>query len=339
MTCDCSAKMRRVPSVAAAAVLILALVGCQSVRPKRVHRPAPRAPVMLVHGFSGYRHLPVVGGYFHEVKERLEQEGATVFIPNLPPYSSSEARATFLAAAIADALRETGAKSVHLIAHSQGGIDSRYLIQDLKMGHQVASLTTISTPHNGTPVLELISQLPFFVTAPVFGSLGWAIDSIQGEDTGSVNVDGAFSAMTPVSMVAFNQNHPLDHDVPTFSIAGVTGPHQNGCEDGTWGLPHFWDAPDYRVVPTWLMVRGDPNHPRASDGVVPVDSAKFGTFLGCIPADHFDQMGNGMEIGASADAKVLDHLTFFADYVARLRSLEDTGNIASVTAPLPLPAL
>lgn len=298
-----------------------------------------RAPILLVHGFSGYRDLPVMGGYFNAVAERLRADGFSVFTPALPPYSPTETRAPFLAAAIDDALKETGAKRVHLIAHSQGGIDARYVIQDLGYESKVETLTTISTPHRGSPVLDVVSYLPTFVSWPLFGTLAWAIDSAQGVQTGEADVDGAFDAMNPAAMVAFNRAHPAPDSVAVFSIAGVTGADLEACDAGAWGRPRFWDAPDFRVIPTWMLIRQDPNAPRASDGVVPVDSARWATFLGCIPADHFDQMGQGAEVFASEDAGVLDHLAFFGAFAQRLKAYEDTKDERVVTHPMTLPQL
>ena len=314
-----------------------ALSACATPAPPPSAPTNVAPPILLVHGFSGYRDLPVVGGYFHAVAERLEHDGFRTFTPALPPYSPTELRAPYLAAAIDDALQQTGAKQVHLVAHSQGGIDARFVIQDLKMADKVATLTTISTPHRGSPVLDAVSYLPGFVSWPLFGTIGWAIDVAQGAQTGAVDVEGAFAAMHPRSMEAFNASHPTPAGIGTFSIAGVTGPDRAECTSGTWGAPRFWDAPDLRVVPTWMLIRGDPHHPRASDGVVPVDSAKWGTFLGCIPADHFDQMGNGAEIFASDEAMVLDHLAFFSAYARRLRAYEATHDPAVVSAPMVLP--
>lgn len=47
-------------------------------------------------------------------------------------------------------LKETGKKRIDLIAHSLGGIISRYYIQFLGGGHRVKNLITLGTPHRGT---------------------------------------------------------------------------------------------------------------------------------------------------------------------------------------------
>ena len=46
---------------------------------------------------------------------------------------------------------------VHLIAHSMGGLDARYMITKLDMAPRIVSLTTIGTPHHGSPIADLVS--------------------------------------------------------------------------------------------------------------------------------------------------------------------------------------
>ena len=46
-------------------------------------------------------------------------------------------------------------KKIHIIAHSMGGLDSRYMISKLGMADRVLSLTTISTPHHGSPIADI----------------------------------------------------------------------------------------------------------------------------------------------------------------------------------------
>jgi triacylglycerol lipase len=49
--------------------------------------------------------------------------------------------------------------SVHIIAHSMGGLDCRVLIGNNLNGlaGRIASLTTLSTPHQGSPVADLLA--------------------------------------------------------------------------------------------------------------------------------------------------------------------------------------
>jgi triacylglycerol lipase len=57
-------------------------------------------------------------------------------------------------------VRSFGVDSVHFIAHSKGGLDSREYLANYQPRHQkefkVLSLTTLSTPHNGTTGADLL---------------------------------------------------------------------------------------------------------------------------------------------------------------------------------------
>ncbi|MFD2556317.1 esterase/lipase family protein [Sphingobacterium tabacisoli] len=46
----------------------------------------------------------------------------------------------------------------NLIAHSKGGIDARYMISQLNEENIIASLTTVSTPHLGTPIADFFLE-------------------------------------------------------------------------------------------------------------------------------------------------------------------------------------
>ena len=56
---------------------------------------------------------------------------------------------------VEEARASTG-RPVHLIGHSLGGLDSRFLISKLGMADRVLSLTTIGTPHHGTPLADIV---------------------------------------------------------------------------------------------------------------------------------------------------------------------------------------
>lgn len=71
-----------------------------------------------------------------------------MIVAAVPPSGSIEARAARLADDIA---QKAQGKPVNIIAHSMGGLDSRYMISRLKPGNiEVVSLTTIATPHRGS---------------------------------------------------------------------------------------------------------------------------------------------------------------------------------------------
>lgn len=115
-------------------------------------------PILLVHGvfFRDWKFI----NYWGRIPAELEKNGAWIFYGNHQsalPVSESGAE---LAARIKEVLRVTGAKKVNIIAHSKGGLDSRYAISKCGMAPYVASLTTINTPHRGCEFADyLLSKI------------------------------------------------------------------------------------------------------------------------------------------------------------------------------------
>ncbi len=118
-------------------------------------------PILLVHGmgFRDYKHIC----YWGRIPETLEQMGCKVFFGNQDSNADIETNAHHLAKRIDEIVEKTGAQKVNIIAHSKGGLDSRYAISILGAGSHVASLTTISTPHHGSKTVDKLIKFPEFL--------------------------------------------------------------------------------------------------------------------------------------------------------------------------------
>ena len=115
-------------------------------------------PILLVHGM-GYRDDLRIG-YWGRIPGALEAMGCRVFLGNQEANAAVDTNGRKLAERIDEILEETGADKVNIIAHSKGGLDSRYAITVLNMGDKVASLTTLATPHNGSKTVDKLLKLP-----------------------------------------------------------------------------------------------------------------------------------------------------------------------------------
>lgn len=116
-------------------------------------------PILLVHGvfFRDFRYF----NYWGRIPKDLEQNGATIFYGNHQSAASVENSAKELLFRIEEILRETGAEKVNVIAHSKGGLDTRYAISMLGGDKYIASLTTVNTPHRGCLFADyLLSKIP-----------------------------------------------------------------------------------------------------------------------------------------------------------------------------------
>lgn len=172
--------------------------------------------VYLVPGMFGFAQLAGYD-YFGHIRRALEQRYADhgrqlrLWVVSPPPTSSLRHRARILARAIDS--HSQGDATIHIVGHSTGGLDARLLLAptaDIKVAPsqlewrtRVASVTTLNTPHYGTPlatyfatvsgtrVLYALSLLTVVslslgtnslsMFARIFASLG-GIDQIFGGD-------------------------------------------------------------------------------------------------------------------------------------------------------------
>jgi triacylglycerol lipase len=220
--------------------------------------PAPArlgAPIVLVHGLFGFDRITLAGmtvaQYFPGIPELLTSAGNRVLVPFLSPCSGVAERARQLKAFLD---REAPGEAVHLVAHSMGGLDCRYMISRLDMAKRVLTLTTLGTPHRGTPFADWGIRNLERLVKPFFQLL-----SIPHQ---------AFYDLTTDGCRAFNEQVPDDPRVRYFSVAGE--------HDGHWLRPE-WLFP-YSIV----FNKEGPN-----DGVVSVASATYGERIEIWRGDHF----------------------------------------------------
>jgi triacylglycerol lipase len=112
-------------------------------------------PIVLVHGIHAHDRGKIKK-YWGRIPKELEKNGIKVFFGNTDAWGDYESNAKLLHTTIEKALQETKSEKVNIIAHSKGGLDSRYFIWKYNYGDRVASLTTISTPHHGAELADLI---------------------------------------------------------------------------------------------------------------------------------------------------------------------------------------
>src|SRR5437763_959212 len=117
--------------------------------------PRLRNPIVLAHGLMGFDAVRVGGfrvrGYYPGIEESFRAAGNRVFGARVHPTAGIAQRAAELRELIDHASPQ---EPVHLLAHSMGGLDARYMISRLDMADRVLSLTTIGTPHRGSPIAD-----------------------------------------------------------------------------------------------------------------------------------------------------------------------------------------
>jgi triacylglycerol lipase len=284
-------------------------------------------PIVLMHGMAGFNslaNLPIDISYFNGIQADLKAHGEpNVFVTIAPPYDTSEVRAQALLPQLQQILQQTGAKKLNLIGHSQGGMDARVIISagGLNFAPKIASLTTIGTPHLGTPVADAAdgltsSQLGSDVANAFLSLLEQGVYSVQS----SPNIAAQVNELTSSYMT--NTFNPTYVDAPGVVYASYAGRTnlESGDEDcagalyANQGQSLDVPQPPLGVTAAYLSTQGD-----TSDGLIPIKSAKWGTFMECVPADHLKEVGMIDQNGTNAISG-FDHLVFFRAVVARLRA-------------------
>ncbi|GAB0143136.1 hypothetical protein EsHS_00003663 [Epichloe bromicola] len=230
---------------------------------------APKYPIVLAHGLLGFSELRLPGlptiHYWHGIKEALTAQGARVMTTSVPPSGSIGDRA----AKLADEIAAQHAGPVNIIAHSMGGLDARYMISKMAAQTQraagriqVASLTTVSTPHRGSPFADYVLRsssgimyLPRLYSVLERAGLGTR----------------AFAQLTTEYMTGtFNRDVVDDDKVRYFSYGAVMDP------------PPLLSP--FRL-PMSIVERSQ----GANDGLVSVESSRWGVYQGTLlGVNHLD---------------------------------------------------
>ena len=221
--------------------------------------------------------------YFYKIEEFLREKGYTVLVPHLTAYARIEDRA----AEIKTFVESLGYEKVNLFGHSLGGVDARYAITKLGLHRRVASLTTITAPHHGSTAVDVIlGLLPCKVCEwadIAMKKIGWDFDVI---------IQMSKNYMEEV----FNPMVPDVEEVEYYSWS---------ARASLWGKN--------RVKPFmlhfYLIIKATEGE---NDGMVSVESAKWGKWLGILEGDHYGVIGQPLGMTN------FDYLGFFLSEAKRL---------------------
>ncbi|GAN05085.1 triacylglycerol lipase [Mucor ambiguus] len=291
--------------------------------PVTPHYVAPRAPIVLCHGLYGFDKLgpdalPLLQvQYWGGIENELAKLGAKVIVTKVPSTGSIWDRAHTLHSILKSIL---DGRDVNFVAHSMGGLDCRYLISHIPdRPYKINSLTTISTPHRGSPVMdwfrdnvgvgmagalvaaiEKINQqkVPPELLSPelketlmekqrksnntcspsLSSSLSWSLlaefaksPKVMKQLIRLVDTEAYANLSTDYCKNYFNPNTPNDPSISYYSYgANASFP--------AWSL--------LNLPSKWIKDKEGIN-----DGLVSVESAKWGTYIKTLQADHWDLNG------------------------------------------------
>ncbi|MCA9516883.1 MAG: hypothetical protein KC635_18200, partial [Myxococcales bacterium] len=283
------------------------------------------------------------------VLEEAARGGSEVHHVKLTPWASRHQRAWDLWVALVDVVGDRPGTRANLVCYAVGGLDCRFLVSPgglfrddpetlAAVQSVVATIVTIATPHRGTRVAEDALDALERKASPV-------VDALLGESLlperdlpAPSALEEALEALTPAAMAELNATLPDAPGIVYESWAGVS--HVVGqpfvpSEDdiardcvGDDGRVLFARHPytyDVMSEVLWLtaasaakVLDGDGTSVLGpSDGMVAVRSARWGRFRGCVPADHYDVVGQIGDRGADPNTG-FDAARFIANVVADL---------------------
>lgn len=120
-------------------------------------------PIILVHGIAvkDIRFFRAFG-YIDRI---LKIQGHHVYLSKHDAFGTMQTNGEQIKAQILKIMEDEGVDKVNIIAHSKGGLDAKYMIKELDMEDHVASLTTLCTPHRGSPIASNVLRLPKWILA------------------------------------------------------------------------------------------------------------------------------------------------------------------------------
>ena len=219
---------------------------------------ATKYPIVLVHGV-GFRHRKFPN-YWGRIPQQLQKNGAAVFYTNQDAWGSLEHNAKIIKKDIKYILTQSNAEKVNIIAHSNGGIEVRYMIHKLRMESYIASLTTVCTCHHGSKTVDRLLRLPNWIlkSSAVLVNLYFKILGDEKPDFHTT-----CKQLSTTFCKDFNDKIKDSQNVIYQSYAAKM---KNALSDLLFLIPHI-------IV---KHIDGD------NDGLVPIDSAKWGQFKGVI---------------------------------------------------------
>jgi triacylglycerol lipase len=241
-------------------------------------KAATKYPIVLSHGMGANAEVMGITDYWGSIPKTMRNNGARVYITSGNPMQSKAIKGAEWKAKVLEILAVSGASKINLIGHSDGGLYTRYAITNLGMASKVASFTSISSPHRGSPVANAIMGIG--TTTGLTSAIAGTLDFVYGFLFGIPGTDSATNGTEETTTWMINVFNPNTPDV-----AGVYyQSYAANCKTAIGGQI---------MTPLWLAIKaagyGD------NDGLVSVSSATWGNFRGTLTGwfgvNHLSEIG------------------------------------------------
>ena len=280
-------------------------------------------PIVLVPGIFAFDSIASID-YWYKIPAALQSQGATVYVPKINAFDSSAKRGEALIAQL-DNIRASSAGKIskfNLMGHSQGGITVRYVMNtrpDL-----VASVTTMNTPHKGSPLADLVtgvapaSSLQGVAFTAFANAVGDLVNLLSNNKKSPADVRAMLAEFNKPGAAANNQRYPVG--IPTTACgAGAETANINGNSvrlyswSGTAPLTNVLDASDVLFGITRFAFT------EANDGVTGKCSSHFGKVL----KDNYfmNHLDVTNQVFGAVSLFETNPKTLFQSHASRLKSL------------------
>jgi triacylglycerol lipase len=234
---------------------------------------------VLVHGILGFDDTKGLANglvkYWGGLDGYLRSQGAKVSTPASSAANSLQTRASQTISFLEGTSSNpgwriaNGCSKVYLIGHSQGGMVSRYMVKHLNYASKVVSVTSVNTPHRGSPVADIVLAVIPSWLQPFANVVLSTFAKLVYRDGRPQDVIAMGQSLTVSYGKTFNSNTPNVSGVKYFSYGSsmawadlIQHPLMGLTYPATWAGGLFYG-------------QGTSN-----DGIVPLSSQKWGTWKG-----------------------------------------------------------
>ncbi|HUN55277.1 MAG TPA: hypothetical protein VMU29_08990 [Smithella sp.] len=257
--------------------IIVLLIALPTISMASSTKAATKYPIVLSHGMGANADVMGITNYWGSIPSTLQSNGASVYITSVDPMQSKAIKGAEWKAQVLSILAVSGAAKINLIGHSDGGLYTRYAISNLGMAPYVASYTSMSSPHRGSPVADVI--------------MGFAADTgLTSAIAGLLNYVYSFMGVTGQDCATNGTEETTTWMINTFN---PNTPNMAGVYYQSYGADCLTVIGGQVLSPLWaaMLVFGS----GTNDGLVPVSSAQWGTYRGTLTGwfgvNHMSEVG------------------------------------------------
>jgi len=229
-------------------------------------------PVLLCHGYGGFSML-ISASPMHKSCMHLREHGIHSFAPNIVPYATIDIRANQWIDVIKKLKKKYGYTKFNVVAHSMAGLDIRYAITHLNIDSEIASLTSIASPHHGTSLAETVLTAPEAMRDKLGELADWVGENIYPSQK-SDSVAAVKQLTRDYVNQVFNPETPDIEGIQYFSYSAAVG---KGTKSP---LNAFYKVQNQIIY----------QNEGLNDAFVTVESAKWGIHLKTLDLSHLEQI-------------------------------------------------